>query len=49
MAADLLEGDDDALDAALAQVSGRLLHHLADRVGSGETDGQSWLRLHFQH
>ncbi len=49
VAADLLEGDDGALDAALAQVSGRLLHHLADRVGSGETDGQSWLRLHFQH
>lgn len=51
--AQLLEGDDDALDAALAQVSGLLLRHLADRVsasaGSGSDTGQSVLRLHFEH
>ncbi len=46
----MLEGDDDsALDAALAQLSGRLLEHLADRVSSGESNGQAWLRLHFEH
>lgn len=41
--------DDGMLDAALGQVTGRLLHHLADRVSVGRTAGQSWLRLHFEH
>ncbi len=45
----LLDESDEALDAALAQMSGRLLQHLADRVGSGEAAGRAWLRLHFQH
>ena len=47
-----LEGDEHALDKALAQLSGRLLQHLADRVSSGggsSSDGPSWLRLHFEH
>lgn len=51
--ASLLEGDDSAIDAALAQMSGLLLRHLADRVsasaGSGADAGQSVLRLHFEH
>lgn len=46
----LLDGDDSALDAALAQASGRLLRHLADRVSSSATSGEpSVLRLHFEH
>lgn len=45
----LLEGDDSAIDAALAQVSGLLLRHLADRVSTGESAGQAVLRLHFEH
>ena len=45
----LLEGDDSAIDAALAQVSSRLLRHLADGVSTGESNGQSVLRLHFEH
>lgn len=48
-AANLLEEDDSALDAALAQVSGVLLRHLADRVTVQESDGQSVVRLHFEH
>ena len=51
--ASLLDGDDSAIDAALAQMSGLLLRHLADRVsastGSGADAGQSVLRLHFEH
>ena len=51
--ASLLEGDDSAIDAALAQMSALLLRHLADRVsasaGSGADAGQSVLRLHFEH
>jgi xanthine permease XanP len=47
--ATLLDGDDSALDAALAQISGRLLRHLADRVNATENNGQSLLRLHFEH
>ena len=46
---DGMENKSKALDAALAQMSGRLLQHLADRVGSGEAAGRAWLRLHFQH
>ncbi len=49
VAASLLDGDDSAIDAALAQMSSRLLRHLADRVSSGESGGQSVLRLHFEH
>lgn len=45
----LLDGDDHALDAALAQISGRLLRHLADRVNASQVNGQSTLRLHFEH
>lgn len=46
----LLDGDDDnAIDAALAQMSGLLLRHLADRVSTGESAGQAVLRLHFEH
>ena len=48
-AATLLDGDDSDIDAALAQVSSRLLRHLADRVSSSEGGGQSVLRLHFEH
>ncbi len=48
-AATLLDGDDSDLDAALAQVSSRLLRHLADRVSSTESGGLSVLRLHFEH
>ena len=39
----------DPADAALAQVSSRLLRHLADRVSSTESGGLSVLRLHFEH
>ncbi len=46
----LLDGDDDsAIDAALAQMSGLLLRHLADRVSTGESAGQAVLKLHFEH
>ena len=46
----LLDGDDNALDAALAQMSGRLLRHLADRVNTVATGPhQAALRLHFEH
>ena len=51
----LLEGDGDegdaALDAALRQVSGVLLRHLADRVAStaGSGAAASALCLHFDH
>ncbi len=49
-AAALLDGDDDSdIDAALAQMSGRLLRHLADRVSTGHSGEQATLRLHFQH
>ena len=56
--AGLLDADDDALDNALAQVSGLLLRHLADRVrvveGGGSAAGSapaalSALQLHFEH
>lgn len=46
---DLLDSDDSALDAALANVSGLLLRHLADRVATGADAGQAVLRLHFEH
>lgn len=47
--ANLLDGGDSDIDAALAQVSGRMLRHLADRVGTAESAGRSVLRLHFEH
>ena len=54
--AGLLDADDDALDNALAQVSGLLLRHLADRVRAveGSAAGStpvalSALQLHFEH
>lgn len=49
VSASLLDEGDDALEAALAQASGRLLQHLADRVASGESAGRAWLRLNFEH
>lgn len=45
----LLEGDEHALDAALAQMSGLLLRHLADRVGVESSGERAVLRLHFEH
>lgn len=46
----LLDGaDDSAIDAALAPLSGQLLHYLADRVSTGASAGQSFVRLHFEH
>lgn len=45
----LLDSDDSALDAALANVSGLLLRHLADRVTAAENNGKAVLRLHFEH
>lgn len=50
--ADWLDDDDDqALDAALAQLSSRLLRQLADRVRSvPDPEGQgALLKLHFEH
>ena len=51
--ADLLDGDDEAferaLDAAMSGVSAVLLQRLADRLSTGERDGQAFLRLHFDH
>jgi xanthine permease XanP len=49
LSANLLEGDDSAMDAALAQVSGALLRHLADKVSAQESEGSAVLRLHFEH
>lgn len=45
------DDSDAALDAALRQISGVLLRHLADRVVSaaGSGAGPSTLRLHFDH
>ncbi len=48
-AAALLDGDDSDIDAALAQMSGRLLRHLADRVSTGRSGEHATLRLHFEH
>lgn len=53
----LLDGDDSAINAALASVSGLLLNHLADRVtasgggaqGPSNPASPSVLRLHFEH
>jgi xanthine/uracil permease len=45
----LLDADEDAIEQALMQASGRLLRHLADRVTSGVHAGESVLRLHFEH
>lgn len=47
----LLDGDDSAIDAALANVSGQLLRHLADRVSTADNvgTGEAMLRLHFEH
>ncbi|MBU4610685.1 purine/pyrimidine permease [Achromobacter sp. GG226] len=46
----LLDDEDDAsLSHALAGASTALLHHLADRLQSGHSAGQSFLRLHFDH
>lgn len=50
LAAALLDDEhDDALDLALAQASGVLLRHLADKVRTETRAGQSVLRLHFEH
>ncbi len=49
-AADLLDVDDEAFEAALSSVSAQLLHHLADRVGSSGGQGKpAGLHLHFEH
>lgn len=45
----LLDGDDSAIDAALAQVSTLLLRHLADRVSTGQNAQHALLHLHFEH
>lgn len=46
----LLDDDnDEALNQALAQASGSLLRHLADKVHTEIHAGQSLLRLHFEH
>ena len=48
--ASLLDADDAALDAALLNVSGLLLRHLADRVEVADGGaGPAALRLHFEH
>ena len=47
---DLLDGDEADLLAALDNVSGRLLTHLADRVQTAESGTEtSVLKLHFEH
>lgn len=51
--ANLLDADDAAFEAALertmAQVSHTLVQRLADRVHADQRNGQSSLRLHFEH
>ncbi len=50
---DLLDADDEAFEAALAQTMSRVSHtlmqRLADRVHTEQRGGQSRLRLHFDH
>lgn len=48
-AALLESGDESAINAALAQVSGLLLRHLADRVSTATEGENALLRLHFEH
>lgn len=52
-AADLLDADDAAFEAALektmSRVSHTLMQRLADRVHADQRHGQSSLRLHFDH
>ena len=45
----LATNDEAALDSAMAAISGRLIHTLADRVESQESSGQGELRLRFEH
>ncbi|MBS7538327.1 uracil-xanthine permease family protein [Ancylobacter lacus] len=47
--ADLLDASDDAIDAAMANVSNLLVQRLADRVRAGTREGGSYLLLHFDH
>ena len=51
--ADLLDIDDAAFHTALEQtlsgISGIMLRSLADRLQSGQRDGLTYLRLHFDH
>ncbi|MGB3276971.1 MAG: solute carrier family 23 protein [Castellaniella sp.] len=51
--ADLLDIDDTAfqhaLDQTLSGLSGVMLRSLADRLQSGQRDGLTYLRLHFDH
>lgn len=51
--ADLLDADDEAFEAALAQTMSRVSHtlmqRLADRVHTDQRGSQSRLRLHFDH
>ena len=44
-----LEGDDDAMEAAMRQVSAQLIGRLADRVQAGREGGRAVLRLNFDH
>lgn len=52
-AANLLDADDDAFEAALEQtmagVSHTLMQRLADRIHADQRHGRSSLRLHFDH
>jgi hypothetical protein len=46
----LLDEDGDAsLDAAISNISGVLIKHLADKVTSSEVSGNSELKLEFIH
>ncbi len=46
----LLESDDDsALDTAMAQISGTMIRHLADKVSSSTQGTTAELRLQFSH
>jgi hypothetical protein len=41
--------DDDAIDAAMSNMSAHLLRKLADRVSCDETDNRATLHLQFNH
>jgi xanthine/uracil permease len=45
-----LDDSDDAIEAAMQQISGALLRHLADRTEAlAAADGTGQLRLHYEH
>ena len=41
--------DDDAIDAAMSNMSGHLISHVADRVTSRATGSQAEIRMEFAH